>query len=109
MNGSYLTADTPRARFAVVFKSCLEFYYHLHPSHRYLGFFPDYEFIENYIGTFVDKELDTRAQKELELSIALTSAPVEARIRELSRKNAVHDEEIARQLNLRRASDSQHL
>ena len=101
MNGSYLAADTPKARMAVVFKSCLEFYYHLHPSHRYLGFFPDYAFIETYIGAFLDKELDSRAQKELLASVGSTSEPVEARIRELSRQNEEHDQEIARQLNLR--------
>jgi len=106
MNGSYLTADTPKARLAVVFKSAMELYYSLHPSHRYLGFFPDYSFIENYIGIFVDREIDNGAQKALEASIAGTSEPVEATIRELKRRNAERDKEIAQQLNLR--SDEAH-
>jgi hypothetical protein len=86
---------------AVVFRACLERYYHLHPSHRYLGFAPDYTFIADYIATSLDKELDIRALEELATSVASTSEPVGARIRELKRRLDEHDEKLAQQFNLR--------
>lgn len=65
-----------------------------------MGFAPDYSFIADYIGTFLDKELDSRAEQELKDSVEPTSESVQARIRELRRKNEEHDREIAAQLNI---------
>lgn len=100
MNGSFLAARTPKARLALTFRSCMQYYYSLHPSHRYLGFFPDTNFIEDYIEAVLDKELDTRAHLELATSVASTSEPVQSRLRELDRRNEEHDKKIALQLNL---------
>jgi phosphosulfolactate phosphohydrolase-like enzyme len=85
---------------AVAFRACLERYYHLHPTHRYLGFAPDYTFIADYIATALDKELDSRALEELATSVASTSEPVGARIRELKRKLDEHEEQLIQQFNI---------
>jgi hypothetical protein len=78
---------------AVVFKSCLELYYHNHPSHRYLGYGPDYDFVEGFVHTFLEKELDTARLEEHGIEDTL-------RTRELIAKIKEHNSEIAQQLNI---------
>jgi hypothetical protein len=93
LNGAYVAADTPRARLAVAFRSCLELYYHLHPTHRYQGFPPDYQFIEDYMKNFVNLELNIARLEE-------HRGKGDARCEELAADIRENHREISRQLNI---------
>ena len=78
---------------AIVVRSALELYYHNHPTHRYLGFVPDYSFIEQYIRVFLNRELDMARLEE-------HGEENDARRRELIGRIKEHNSEISAQLNI---------
>ena len=93
MNGSYLHADGPHERLAVAFKSCLELYFSQHPTHRYMGFSPDYSHIATFMKAFVNLELNIARLEEHRGGQDIRCEELAANIREDHR-------EIARMLNL---------
>lgn len=88
MSGIYLVANTPLAQLAVMVKSCMETYWHDHPNHRYMGFGPDYSFIESYLHDFFESKLD---MARLEERIDQT----DSRSKELMARIKRHEERVA--------------
>lgn len=93
MNGSFLHADSTKARMGYIARAALDYYCAKHPSHEYQGMRPDISFFEDFMGACVDRE---------EAMIALAERPNQgdARSLELIAKIRRANKMLAAQLNI---------